>query len=108
MTPAKSKLTASSTSYDTLATHISAMSARSDELVASLYPPQNESTILEEVKFSAEMLQQLKEVLTGVLLPEGTADASATASARTTMKWFDTCFGQLRRASEGILPSSNG
>ena len=95
------------TKLDVLATYIASIAVRSDEVVASLYPPQESSVVTEEMKLYLAGIQDLKSSLMRIFFPSISALAQPSGQAEQSTgvnnwKWYGTCFEQIERASNGI------
>lgn len=75
--------------------------------MASIYPPQNTSTILAEATIFRSVIADLKGVIDDVFtesLEEKAAALSleAAQSAGPSMKWFDTCVEHITRNIQAL------
>ncbi|KIJ69400.1 hypothetical protein HYDPIDRAFT_172811 [Hydnomerulius pinastri MD-312] len=114
----------SNTAFDALLIQSNFLLTTSDDLVATLYTPQDRSSICEETvalaKVATTLQSQLLPFFPAVaelekqlseLSIKDSSSSSAPASAtkitkkRADKKWFDTCFDQIARLSDTLRES---
>ncbi|KAF8350710.1 hypothetical protein F5887DRAFT_857007, partial [Amanita rubescens] len=76
---------------DLLPQHSSALLVASDDLVASMYGPQNTENMVTELTSFKTVIQNLQAPVTPLLLQD------------KSKKWFNTCFEQIFKAADALL-----
>ncbi|KAG6820364.1 hypothetical protein H0H93_001556 [Arthromyces matolae] len=96
--------------FDSLPQHSSSLVAASDELIASLYSPQNSSELSADLNAFTQVIDDLRSSL-GDLLQEPTlADqmqamhlqSSSTRTQKDPRRWFHTCFAQIQKTANDL------
>ncbi|KAJ7582717.1 hypothetical protein C8J56DRAFT_955554 [Mycena floridula] len=80
--------------------------AASDELVATLYPPQDPGAIEEETLAFQRIIRDIKQLVYGAFPPDESLEDQMAGLALIT-RWFDTCFQQISKAAR-VLHSTVG
>ncbi|KAI6108982.1 hypothetical protein EV401DRAFT_2059761 [Pisolithus croceorrhizus] len=107
-----------SVAYDLLLEQSHSLLAASDELVATLYPPQDPDSVCKEVAALMTVTAALRtrlQVFFSVddgldvgLNQLSIQDVPLSKSCKVNKKWFDTCFDQLSRLSGSFISPSHG
>jgi hypothetical protein len=93
---------------DTLPPQSSALLAASDDLISTMYAPQNQYKIMAELSSFLDVINQLRSSL--VLFYQGPASLIEQMaktnlqgeSLKDPKKWFDMCFDQVQKAVESF------
>ncbi|KAF9464700.1 hypothetical protein BDZ94DRAFT_1307689 [Collybia nuda] len=91
---------------DTLPPHSSALLAASDDLISTLYAPQNLSEIATELSSFLDVVRQLHSSLTVIyenpssLVQQMAQINLRDGNSKNLKKWFDVCFDQVGKAAE--------
>ncbi|KAI6005948.1 hypothetical protein EDD15DRAFT_2191288 [Pisolithus albus] len=104
--------------YDLLLEQSHSLLAVADELVATLYPPQDPDSVYKEVAVLMTVITTLHTRLQ-VFFPVDDGldvelnqlsiqDTSLSKSRKVNKRWFDTCFDQISRLSSNLIPPSDG
>ncbi|KAJ7063300.1 hypothetical protein C8F01DRAFT_1250857 [Mycena amicta] len=88
---------------DALASGSRALLCGSDELVATLYSPQDLDKIRMELASFRQSISQLQSSLNSLELQS----ANLTLGSDSTKHWLDTCFVQVYKAVDGVLDESH-
>ncbi|KAG5641286.1 hypothetical protein DXG03_005577 [Asterophora parasitica] len=99
---------------DTLPPHSSALLVASDDLVSTLYAPQNPSNVSAELASFTDVVNALRSTILVILQEPTLAEhmeamslQGTGASKRDPRKWFETCFSQIQKAMEGLESTLN-
>lgn len=103
--------------YDLLLEQSHSLLAATDELVATLYPPQDPDSVYKEVAALMTVIATLRTRLQ-VFFPVDDGldvelnqlsiqDTPLSKSRKVNKKWFDTCFDQISRLSSNFISPSD-
>ncbi|KAG6818117.1 hypothetical protein H0H87_000022 [Tephrocybe sp. NHM501043] len=94
---------------DSLPPQSSSLVVASDELVATLYTPQNPSDISTELAAFAMVINSLQSIVQNLIHEPSLADQIQAISLQTPStpqkdpkKWFQTCFAQIQKAIDSL------
>ncbi|KAI6150769.1 hypothetical protein BKA82DRAFT_4119523 [Pisolithus tinctorius] len=109
----------SNVAYDSLLEQSHSLLEASDELVATLYSPQDPDSVCKEVAALMTVVAALRTRLQAFFPVDDGLDAqikqlsvqdgpSPKSSKSVGKKWFDTCFDQISRLSANFISPSDG
>ena len=99
-------MSVSNGTYDLLLVRSNSLLCTSDDLVATLYPPQEPASVRDEVVALMAVVTELHNQLQ-VFFPvaEGVQEPASTRK-KAGKKWFDTCFDQISKLSADLTSTS--
>lgn len=102
-------LTPAAPDLDTLLSHSSALLANADDLISTMYTPQNPLDIATELASYIENIEHLRLYLCVLLQGDALAKQlnelnldNHSATLKDPQQWFNACFDQIQKAADAL------
>ncbi|KAI0736729.1 hypothetical protein C8Q72DRAFT_20290 [Fomitopsis betulina] len=107
---AKPLQSTNNTTLDALPVHSHAILVALEDVVATLYAPQNPTSIASAISPLVSSVEDLQATITYMLPPalsqiDSAAGGAPSGSQRDVRKWFVTCFDQIKKLSRNLMDS---
>ncbi|PFH54358.1 hypothetical protein AMATHDRAFT_83413 [Amanita thiersii Skay4041] len=78
----------------------------SDDLIASIYTPQDVENIITQLTAYKDVIQQLQTSLEELLKADGQKEGANGSQESKTNQWFNTCFGHTFKAIDALATTA--